>query len=171
MTQVRLWTIIGEAQTGKSRAVRELASLPTTGGADLKDVLFRGGGYLRISHKRMAWQEAKRSPAESVADIRARIGFAERRLGASPFAINVLSTLRFEPIEHAGKSCPEGKAYLQAWISEGWSLESIVLMSPDPHGGQDVYGNFGVPTLWLYESRKRDVSQMVGLVRSHFGWA
>lgn len=173
MVQVRLWTILGEAQTGKSRSVRELASLQLRGGRPtFSDVLLRGGGYIRVYAKRMAWQEDKKMPADSIREIERKIAVLTRRLKRKPVAVNVLSTLRFQPIIHSsGLTCPAASKYIEAWQDKGWSVESLALMSPDPAGADDHYGELGAPTAWLYESRTMRIGEMVGTIRNHFAWA
>lgn len=174
MTTVRFWTIIGEPQSGKSRTVRELASLAESGGqAPSRDILLRGSGFLRVYAKRMAWQENQKSPADSVAEIRAKIATVTRKLGYAPYALNVLSTLRYDAMTflNPSRTYPKAEAYLAAWVAEGWLLESLALMSPDQNGGRDHFGAFGAPTAWIYDARDLEIGHMVGAVRNHFGWA
>lgn len=171
-TEVRLWTILGESKTGKSRVVGDLASRPGRGRPGFADILSRGGGYIHVYCKKMAWQEDRKLPHESVAEIRSKLATMKRALGSPPAVVNVLSTLRFDHIDHSnGLRCPAGHAYLNAWISEGWELASIVLMSPDRDRSQDFYRLYGAPTAWIYESRQMAVGKMVGSVRNHFSWA
>lgn len=170
--QVRLWTILGESQTGKSRIVGDLSSKPGGGRSGFSYILLRGSGYLSVYSKKMAWQEDRKSPADSIAEIRSKISTLTRALGGLPSCVNVLSTLRFDYITHwDGLVCPSGNQYLNAWTREGWELASLVLMSPDREGSRDFYGRYGAPTAWLYESRNLPPGEMVGAVRNHFSWA
>jgi hypothetical protein len=121
----------------------------------------------------MAWQEDRKTPDESIDEINRKIAAIARRPNGAPFAINILSTLRFDAIRHQSPAltCPSGAEYLRAWAGVGWSLEALVLMSPDRGGARDFFGDFGAPTAWIYDSRKMPLSEMVGSVRNHFGWA
>ena len=169
---IRLWTLLGESQTGKSRVVGDLSSRPGRGRAGFSYILLRGGGYLSVYSKKMAWQEDRKPPAESVAEIKSKVSTLTRALRGPPSVVNVLSTLRYDPVTHwDGLFCPSANLYLNAWIAEGWELASLVLMSPDREGSRDFYGRYGAPTAWIYESRALAAGEMVGTVRNHFSWA
>jgi hypothetical protein len=173
MVQVRLWTLLGESQTGKSRSIKDLASRHSGGPPGFTDVLLRGGGYLHVFAKVMAWQENRKTPAQTVAEINQKIQTRAGRLGGhQPAFMNVLSALRLEPLEHApGVIYPGAAEYLAHWVEQGWTLESLALLSPDPGGSHDSLSAFGSPTAWIYDSRELAVGQMVGTIRNHFGWA
>lgn len=169
IVQVRLWTIIGEANTGKSTTVKELAGLPATGAATFKYVPLSGGGLLNIYAKRMAWQENKKTPEQSVEEIKDKCGRLVGPKRHKPFYINVLSVLRFEAITHPdGTVCPSAYEYLRHWADAGWSIESLVLLSPGI-GARDSYGTLGVPFVEV-DSAALAIPDMVDRVRAHFGW-
>ena len=168
MTRFRLWTLIGDPDTGKSLSVKTLASRLKGGPPGFCEILLRGGGTLNVFAKVMAWQENNKTPHQSVSEIKRKAAILQKGLPAGqPTSINILSTLRFD----SHNTCPDGAHYLARWISEGWTLESLVLMSPDIHGRHDFYGKFGAPTLWHFESAKLPVGTMAGMIRNHFGWA
>jgi hypothetical protein len=171
--KVRVWAILGDPGTGKSTTIRYLISQQTTGPGNIRDILLRGGGYLRLYASRRASQEARKSPEDVIKLIKEkgrRLTHGRPRL--SICWLNVLMALRFD----AANGCPPGHQYLSTFVEHGWLLESLVLMNYRDQDRREFYHDFGAPTLDLLDSTRmaRDPSQhawMVGQVRSHFGWA
>lgn len=171
--RIRVWAILGDARTGKSTTIRYLSSQLSTGPGAFRDVLLRGGGYLRVYSVRRAWQEAGKSPREAVERVnRSAQTLVRQRPPVSVCCVNVLMALRFNPTNE----CPAGHAYLSHFVGQGWLLESLVLMNYRDEDRREFYHNFGAPTLDLFDSARmvRNPDQhawMVGQVRNHFGWA
>jgi hypothetical protein len=166
--KIRLWAVIGDANTGKSTAIGHLTSQLGRGDGGIRQVLLRGGGYLTLFARRMAWQEAKRNPREVVKLVNQQA----RRLRASNPPIssswfNVLCALRVDAVY----GFPAGHEYLSHFVEQGWELENLVVMSPDQRSYH--YHRFGAPMLELHDSAApaMEIGWMVGQIRNHFGWA
>ncbi len=166
-TQVRFWAIIGPPQVGKSTTIGHLTSQLGRGPGGIREVLLRGGGYLTIFGRRMAWQEKGDGPDKVVKLINEQV----RRLQShnpniSISFFNVLMALRFD----SENGCPDGHEYLSHFVQHDWLIESLVLLSPDDKHYH--YHRFGAPILYIHNSNiDFEISQMVGKVRNHFGWA
>jgi hypothetical protein len=168
---VKLWAILGDPRTGKSTIIGNLVSQTTRGPGGFRDVLLRGGGYLRVFALRQACQEARRSPEALVGLIAERaLGLMRSRPAISVSRVNVLLALRFAETN----GYPPGHQYLSFFVQHGWSIESLVLLNyEDRH---EFYHYFGAPTYDLLDSARLLQNPfhrewIVGQVRNHFGWA
>lgn len=172
MEMVRVWAIIGDANSGKSTMIGHLTSHFGATDNGLKsgradrfcNVLLRGGGLRRVWSRRMAFQEAGLDPS-AAADM-----ILERQNQDKP--LNILISLRHS--SHNG--FPGAETYLSSFLKRGWSLSSLVLMGPTPD--IDTYLEFGSPTLAVWPRQFLDKSEnieeiglRVGQIRNHFGWA
>jgi hypothetical protein len=173
---VRVWAIIGHKNAGKSTIIGHLTSQVGSGANGLRrgrnaayeEILLRGGGYLYVFARRMAWQEAGIDPPGVETRMKVFARRTQRYSNILPACINVLMALRYDP----DNGCPGAKQYLSYFAAAGWSLESLVLLSPTPK--QLDYDCFGAPTLYTFDATidlHHRISWVVGAVRNHFGWA
>jgi hypothetical protein len=171
--KVRIWAILGDSKTGKSTVIGGLTSQSGKGPGGIRDILLRGGGYLRLFARRRACQEGRKSPEQIVHAINSE---ARRLMNGRPRIsvcwLNVLLALRFDE----DKGCPAGHEYLTHFVRQGWQIESLVLMNYRDEDRREFYHNYGAPTLDLRDSRALVQNPLhrgwvVGQVRNHFGWA
>jgi len=171
MARVRLWAIVGEGSSGKSTTIGSLISQLGRGSGGFREVLLRGGGYLRIYARRQSLQEAKRSPDTVIRETQVLVRDLEKRRGISIDSLNLLLAIRSDNVN----GLPRASKYLSHFVKAGWLIESLVVL--DYEGKKHIpYYDFGAPLYELYESSElvRDKSKhhwLVGQVRNHFGWA
>lgn len=166
--KVRIFAIIGPDKAGKSTIIRRLTSQSERGAGGTRDVLLRGGGYLRIEAFSQSIQEADVSPENFIAKHEKTASNREARQFFSYY--NMLIALRSDHVN--GK--PIAKDYLSFFVKNGWILESIVLLSIVDEF--DEYASFGVPVLESehaleYAAEEKSRGWLLGQVRNHFGWA
>jgi len=176
MPKVRVWAVLGDSDAGKSTTIGHLTSRLNQGPVGIVKVLLRGGGYLHIYGKKMALQEAEVYPDDEttpaidqkgfMTNINDRAAELQHNPTISAGYFNILIALRFNQVNNY----PCGLDYLSSFVEKGWSIESLVLLSPTPEQ-QEEYGRFGAPTLSVDNSRNIEINHMVGQVRNHFGWA
>lgn len=176
MKKIRLWAVLGEGGVGKSTTVGHLMGhfgkgkngVTPGGGGGPRDVLLRGGGYLTVVGRRQSLQEGNKTPEAALKIIVTQYDRDQRRSPAISSAyFNVLLALRTDRLS-AG--LPAAHHYLSYFISKGWQLESLAMLGPSlPE--ERPYKRFGVPTAYIYDPWDFEISQMVGMVRNHFGWA
>ena len=178
--RIRIWVILGDPGAGKSTAIGHLTSqfgatengLRQGPSPDESSVLLRGGGYLTILSRRMAWQEAEKKPQEVVDLI---LGKARQRQAEVPAIsiswFNVLMALRYDAHDQRPNDFPAGYDYLSHFVRQGWFIESLVLLNPN--AARYHYHRFGASTYDLYDTTHPDnqIAWTVGQIRNHFGWA
>jgi hypothetical protein len=162
---VRVWAVVGPQRAGKSPTIGILTSQGIEGRTNKRDVLLRGGGYLRIWAFRQSLQERRREPEAFIAAV--------ARKAREPRYLNVLVALRSDEVN----GLPRADGYLRAFWNAGWALQSLVLLEWDNRSiDYEAYARFGVPTLCmanteaLFQDTGRH-AELVGHVRNHFGWA
>lgn len=175
MKNIRIWVVVGSADSGKSMTIGHLMGSFGRGPDGLKpgktvgprEIPLSGGGYLYVLGRRQSLQEANKSADDAIKIFEAQA----RSAAAKPPMItsqhfNILLALRTDRIN----SLPPAYEYLTKFINRGWQLESLVVLCPT---SSDVltYRRFGVPTCYLDKNYDIDRLQMVGHVRAHFGWA
>ena len=185
MAQIRFWGVLGRGSAGKSTVIGHLMSRFGAGlnGVDPNKtamrgrVLLRGGGYLTFYLRRQSVQEANIGIKEIIDIVNSEL---ERQQRESPTVtasyLNVLLALRLEGINRL----PTARRYLNHFVQQGWSIESLVLLNPVP--ADDYFHRFGAPILNVYRpdrpsrlphstARGAQIGTVVGHVRNHFGWA
>jgi hypothetical protein len=166
--RIRLWAIIGPSDSGKSSTIGALISQSGKGPGGLRDVLLRGGGWLRIMALRQSLQEAKQKP-ESVSEKFSKAAHKQERNTAFAY-YNLLIALRSDQVN----GCPIADEYLSHFVEAGWEIQSLVLLEDEIEYGR--YIAFGAPLALIPKSAKMTSNQLernwvFGQVRNHFGWA
>ncbi len=166
--KVRLWAVIGPPNSGKSSTIGTLAGFDGRGAGGKRDILLRGGGWLRVHAFRQSVQEAQLTPQQF------RRPDDEERRRQQGWGItawyNVLLAFRSDSVH----GLPEADEYLRHYIRNGWVIESLALLDiPDDY---EKYARFGAPTAAVRdttENTKETASRpwVFGEVRNHFGWA
>ena len=166
--KVRLWAVIGPPDAGKSSTIGTLAGFDGRGAGGKRDILLRGGGWLRVHAFRQSVQEAKLDPQAS---LDRTVTNARRQQGWGITAwYNVLLALRSDSVN----GLPEADEYLRHYVRNGWVIESLALLDiPDDY---EKYARFGAPTAAVRDTKantKETASRpwVFGEVRNHFGWA
>jgi energy-coupling factor transporter ATP-binding protein EcfA2 len=193
MPRVRLWAVVGRPSSGKSTLIGHLTSLfgPGTSGVDpqadgasdrFHQVTLQGGGLMRLYCLRRSWQEADMQPEEVVTTItEAAADLAAQKPPIALSYFNVLMSLELDSYPDPVRG-PFGKAheYLSHFAQVGWSLEKLVLLSPEPQHAH--YERYGAPVLYLYNKerdpsvlprpghRAQEIGWSLSAVRNHFGW-
>ena len=165
--KIRLWAVIGPPDSGKSSIIGALASQAGQGRGGAREMLLRGGGWLRVDAFRQSQQEAKRTPVQT-ADAITRIARTRQARRVVAYH-NVLLALRSDSVH----GLPTAEAYLNHFIKLGWEIQSLVLLDADEY---DIYARYGAP-LGFIERTVKDMAfplrrnWIYGYVRNHFGWA
>jgi hypothetical protein len=169
MAQIRLWTVIGPANSGKTSTIGALVS-QSKGAGGARDILLRGGGWIRIFAYRQSVQEAGKTPEDEAKRINLIVSKIKR---VRPSYVNFLLALRSDSFQ----GLPQGDAYLNHFVTLGWRIESIVLLGKDmEHPSFNHYADFGAPIAEMLKSGdwlKNDLERnwVFGQARNHFGWA
>lgn len=166
--KVRLWAVIGPPSSGKSSTIGTLAGFDGRGAGGRRDILTRGGGWLRIHAFRQSVQEAKLTPQQSL-DRTVKNARHQQGSGITAY-YNVLLALRSDSVH----GLPEADEYLRLYIRNGWIIESLALLDIPDH--YDTYARLGAPTGLIRdatENAKQTHSRpwLFGEVRNHLGWA
>ena len=165
--KIRTWVLVGPPKSGKSSTIGALISQTGRGGGGKRDVLLRGGGFLRIEAYRQSVQEAKVTPGDY---IKYRISAARSQQRKAAFSYrNLLIALRTDNVN----GLPVGSIYLSEFVKAGFLIESVVILCPNEY---DEYATFGAPTCEI--DTATDLARvpghrgwLFGYVRNHFGWA
>jgi hypothetical protein len=165
----RIWAILGEQSSGKSTIVAGLSSHSSGGPVTFRDVLTRGGGFLRILAFRQSLQEAKITPDKLLIKISKKCVELERA-GITPSFVNVLIALRLQP----ARGCPGGASYLNELTRAGGKVEALVVLNYEDR--YENYHDFGAPVCCItdtesYLRKEHHRGWLIGQVRNHFGWA
>ena len=166
--KVRLWAVIGPPGSGKSSPIGTLAGFDGRGAGGRRDILLRGGGWLRVHAFRQSVQEAQLTPQQSL-DRTMKNARRQQGWGITAW-YNVLLAFRSDSVH----GLPEADEYLRHYIRAGWVIESLALL--DIPNDYEKYARFGVPTAAVRdttENTKESASRpwVFGEVRNHFGWA
>ncbi|MFD2263319.1 hypothetical protein ACFSM5_10505 [Lacibacterium aquatile] len=193
--RIRVWAVVGRPSSGKSTIIGHLTSLYGAGnngldphaggeGADrFHSVSLPGGGHMSVYCLRRSWQEADMQPVDVVATVKkAADELANQKPPIVLSYFNVLMALEMDAYPDPQHG-PFGKAheYLSYFARVGWSIEKLVLLSPEAK--HQHYERFGAPVLCLYnkdrdpdllprpEGRAKEIGRSLAAVRSHFGWS
>lgn len=176
IAKIRIWAIIGEADTGKSTLIRGLTG-SDTGSQSRRltkncDIPLRGGGILRMHYLIGALQESgtklrqklmetllDNQNSQSLNAIVTKLYRLKTKLFKNDMFIQNLNILL--PLRHQGTQKINVGAFdiLNALVRKGAELQSIVvLIKEDLHQnnkGQTLceynkYKLYGVPTLYVY---------------------
>jgi hypothetical protein len=166
--RVRLWAVVGPANSGKSSTIGALAGFSGKGAGGQRDVLLRGGGFLQIHAYRQSVQEAGTTPEESASKALANARRKSNQAAIQQY--NLLLALRSDSI----KGLPTAREYLSYYLSCGWEIVSLALL--DMAAEYDRYADIGAPTCEVlksieYSTEERSRIWVFGQVRNHFGWA
>lgn len=170
--KVRLWSVIGDAGSGKSTIVGNLVSQFGPGRTHARRVLLRGGGYLLVHARRQSLQEANISAKQFIRAMNATAQALQRQHGLTLSYLNVLAAIR---TENGVNGLPSAIDYISEFVRASWSIESIVVLDYDERA-DGRYHSFGAPIYEVNDSsalvRQGVMHQkLVGQVRNHFGWA
>jgi hypothetical protein len=175
MAKIRMWAVIGAKGVGKSVTIGHLMGefgrgengLKPPSNSGVKEIPLRGGGYLDVLGRRQSLQEAGKPPQEFATRIEA---MSRRNDQSNPNIVSQYFNILFALRSDRKNNLPLAEEYLSYLLKRSWHLEKIVLLSPGSRE-ERVFRRFGVPICYIYESNDRDVSDLVGQVRNHFGWA
>lgn len=118
--------------------------------------------------KRSALQEVPITDADFIAEMQKKLKKKEESgIKIAANYLNLLICLRFSAVN----GCGSAHEYLSSFVTEGWDVQSIVLLPP--FVGPRCYYEFGVPILSMEEMSESvpDLGGRLGKVRNHFGWA
>lgn len=165
---VRVWVIIGPAQSGKSSTIGALASQPKQGRGGKREILLRGGGYISVWCYRQSVQEANLDIKPYLAKRNSEFQNVSGRAGGTRH--NLLIALRSDVVN----GLPTADRYLRDFQQAGWDIQSLVLLGiPNEYA---KYATFGAPVALIDDAPAWATIDLhrnwiFGHARNHFGWA
>lgn len=184
--KIRVWAVIGEASTGKSSIVRNLASIKQTykprkdedtilpgGSGHTSHIMLRGGGFIEMYASSQSLQEAGKSPSNFITKHLQKA--REKQSQRIYQYYNILIALR---AENGISKLPSADQYLIEFIKVNWEIQSLILLQGLESSTAEFkkYAHFGAPlceiensTEFLQDEPKRN--WVFGQARNHFGWA